>query len=161
LNTHGHDEIRELLTLAAAGVLSGEEQKQVEEHLQSCSECRAEFAAWSRLAGALEELPTPQAPAGLVERTRGAMERQAAVKAERRQQRWLFAWLTAFAWITTLLTWPVFQLVGTRVGEFVDLSWTHMGVGGAWVFYILLTWTLSALAAGMLGRRRMQEERAI
>jgi anti-sigma factor RsiW len=161
LNMQEHDEIRDLLTLAAAGALTGEEQKGVEEHLRQCADCHAEFASWSRLAGALEDLPTPQAPMGLVERTRRTLEKQSALSAERRQQRWLFFWLTAFAWATTLLTWPLFQFFGSRVGEFVDLSWTHIGVPGAWIAYMLLVGTIGALAVGVVGKRRMQEERTI
>lgn len=161
MNTHEHNEIRELLTLAAAGALDAQEQKQVEAHLQSCAECRAEFTLWSRLTGALEELPTPQAPMGLVERTRLKLEKQAELAAERRRQHWLFFWLTAFAWVSTLVTWPLFQLVGGRVGDFIDLSWTHVGVTGAWITYMLMTWTITAIAAGLLGKRRMQEETTI
>lgn len=65
-----HASIRELLTLAAAGALDAGEQRRVEQHLRDCAECRAEFQAWGRLAGALEGLPTPQAPPTLVQRTR-------------------------------------------------------------------------------------------
>ena len=161
MNTNEHDEIRDLLTLAAAGALSAEGQKQVEAHLESCIECRAEFALWSRLTGAIEQIPTPQAPMGLVERTRLRLETEAADNAERRQQRWLFFWLTAFAWTTTLLTWPLFQFFGGRVGNRIDLSWTHLGVTGAWITYMLLVGTIGTLAAGLLGKRRIEEGRTI
>lgn len=157
MNTHEHDEIRELLTLAAAGVLSAEEQKHVEKHLQECGDCAAEFAVWSRVTAALQEMPTPLAPMGLVERTRRTMERQAAVRVERRQQRWLFLWLMVFAWATTLLTWPVFEFFGSRFGGLVDLSWTHITAGGAWIGYMFLVGTLGAVAVGLAGKRRMQE----
>jgi anti-sigma factor RsiW len=161
LNTHEHNEIRDLLTLAAAGALTGEDQKQVEEHLRQCAGCHAEFAAWSALTGALEQMPTPQAPVGLVERTRRELEKQAAIIAERRQQRWLFFWLTVFAWATTLLSWPLFQFFGSRIGGFVDLSWTHLTAGGAWIGYMFLVGTIGALAVGVLGRRRMEPERTL
>lgn len=157
MNTQEHDKLRELLTLAAAGALSTEEQKQVEKHLRDCGECSAEFAAWSRLTAALEEIPTPHAPMGLVERTKRTMERQAAVRVERRQQRWLFLWLMVFAWATTLLTWPVFEFFANRLGGFVDLSWTHLTVGGTWIGYMFLVGTLGAAAVGLVGKRRMQE----
>jgi anti-sigma factor RsiW len=161
LNRDEHDKIRELLTLAAAGALSPEGQKEVAAHLESCPECRAEFASWSRMAGALRQMPTPQAPMGLVERTRLKLETQAAINAERRQQRWFFFWLTAISWATTLLTWPLFQFLGGRLGEFIDLSWTHLGVLGAWIAYMLLVATVGGLAAGLLGKRRIEEERTI
>lgn len=156
-----HNEIRDLLPLAAAGALSAEEQKQVEEHLLQCADCQIEFTAWSRITGALEAMPTPPAPVGLVECTRRTLERHAAVTAERRQQRWLFFWLTAFAWATTLLTWPIFEFLGSRAGNYVDLSWTHLTVGEVWFGYMLLVGTVGALAAGALGKRRMQEGRTV
>ncbi len=158
---HDHDEIRDLLTLAASGVLSAGEQQQVQEHLNQCSQCRAEFAGWSRLVGALEEIPTPQAPLGLVERTRRALEKQAAISAERSRQRWLFFWLNVFAWATTLLTWPLFRFFAGRTGDVFDFAWIHIGAGGAWLGYMFLVGTIGALAAGLLGKRRMQEERTI
>ena len=156
-----HNHIRDLLTLAAAGVLSAEEQRAVEEHVLLCSECRSEFAAWSRLTGALQELPTPQAPMSLVERTRRQLEKQAVMRTECRQQRWLFVWLTVFAWAITLLTWPLFQFLGSRVSQFVDLSWTHINSGEAWVGYMFLVGTIGALAVALVGKQRLQEERTL
>lgn len=161
MTMHEHDEIRNRLTLAAAGALSATEQKQLEEHISRCAECRAEFAGWSRLLGALEKIPTPQAPPGLVERTRRTLEKQAAMNAERRRQRWLFFWLTAFAWASTLLTWPLFHLFAGRVSEIFDLSWTHLSVNEVWVGYMFLVGTIGALVAGLLGKRGMQEARTI
>lgn len=161
MTMHEHDEIRDRLTLAAAGALSAGEQKQLEEHLSHCASCRAEFAGWSLLVSALEKIPTPQAPPGLVERTRRTLEKQTAMNAERRHQRWLFFWLTAFAWATTLLTWPLFHFFGDWAGEFLDLSWTHLSVNGAWVGYMFLISAIGALVAGLLGRQRMQEERTV
>lgn len=158
MNTHEHDEIRELLTLAAAGVLSAEEQKHVEKHLQECGDCAAEFAVWSRVTAALQEMPTPLAPMGLVERTRRQLEKQAELRADRRQQRWLFSLLILLAWAGTILTWPAFEFVGSRISGHVDLSWTHLGVTGAWILYMLLGWTIGALATGLLGRRRLEAQ---
>jgi anti-sigma factor RsiW len=156
-----HALVRDLLTLAAAGALDAAEQRQIQGHLRSCASCRAEFEAWGRVAGALEALPTPQAPPGLVERTRRQIERNAALAGEQRQQRWLFFWLTVFAWATTVLSWPLFGFLGSRVGRFVDLSWTHVSAGEAWIGYMFLVGTIGALAVGLLGSRRMQEERTI
>lgn len=161
MTLYEHDEIRNRLTLAAAGALSAGEQKQLEEHLSRCPNCRAEFAGWSRLVGALERIPTPQAPLGLVERTRRTLQKQAAMNAERRRQRWLFFWLTVFAWATTLLTWPLFHFLAGWADEFVDLSWTHLSVNAAWVGYMFLISTIGTLVGGLLGKRRMQEERTI
>jgi anti-sigma factor RsiW len=154
-----HAEIRELLTLAAAGALDAAGQRRVEDHLRQCSDCRAELAAWQRLAGALEALPTPQAPAGLVERTRRQMEKRAAAQAEHRWNRTALAWLIAFAWISTLLTWPLLQLFSGKLGELFDMAPGRMNQ--IWIVYIGVSWIISAVVAGWLGQRRQQEGRTI
>lgn len=156
-----HAFVRDRLTLAAAGALDAAGQRQVEEHLRQCAGCRAEFEAWANLGGALEALPIPQAPPGLVARTRLQIERKAALAGERRQQRWLFFWLMVFAWATTVLSWPLFGFLGSRSGRFIDLSWTHVSAGEAWIGYMFAVGTIGALVVGLLGSRRTQEERTI
>jgi anti-sigma factor RsiW len=154
-----HDDIRDLLSLAAAGALDAAEQRQVEEHLRQCAGCRAELEFWQRLTGSLEALPTPQAPVGLVERTRRQLEAKVSVQAERRSKRALLVWLTLLGWATTLLTWPLFQLFGSRLGGVLDLS--PQGVTSAWIGYLVVSWMISALVAGMLGQRCQQEGRTL
>jgi anti-sigma factor RsiW len=161
LTMNEHAEIRELLTLAAAGALTEDEagQRRVEDHLRQCSDCRAEFAAWQRLTGALEALPTPQAPAGLVERTRRQMENRAAAQSEHRWSRMALAWLTAFAWISMLLTWPLLQLFSGKLGEVFDMTPGRMNQ--IWIAYMVVSWMSSAAVAGMLGQRHRQQERIL
>jgi len=144
-----HQEIRDLLTLAAAGALDAGGQRRLEDHLRQCPDCRAEFETWQRLTGAIKDMPTPQAPMGLVERTRRRMERQAATRAAQRRHRLLLVWLTVFAWTTTLLTWPLLRLLGGRL----DLSWTGLSLTEAWIVYVVVSWMISVVVAGLLGRR--------
>jgi anti-sigma factor RsiW len=155
---NNHTDIRSLLTLAAAGALDAAEQRHLEEHLRSCNECRAELAAWQRLTGALEALPTPQAPLGLVERTRRQMESRAAARAEHRRTRNLFVWLTVFAWASTLTSWLGFQFVGDKLAVALDLSFASLT--RAWVLYTLVAWLATALSAGLLAKRS-QEGRTV
>jgi anti-sigma factor RsiW len=150
---NGHEEIREFLTLAAAGALDAAGQRQVEDHLRQCPGCRVEFEGWQRLTGALKDMPTPQAPMGLVERTRRLMERQAAARAAQRRHRLLLVWLTVFAWATTLLTWPLLRLLGGTL----DLSWTGLSLTEVWIVYVVLSWMISIVVAGLLGRRHQQQ----
>lgn len=154
-----HDAIRELLTLAAAGALDEAEQRRVEEHLRQCSDCRAELAAWQRLTGALEAMPTPQAPQGLVERTRRQMENRAVTRAQHRWNGMALVWLTTFAWISTLLTWPLVQFFGGRLGGLLDLS--SRDVTQVWIGYAVVSWMASIVVAGLLGQRHQQEGRAL
>ena len=154
-----HDETRDRLTLAAAGALDAEEQRQVEEHLRQCAVCRAELESWQRLTGALEALPTPQAPLGLVERTRRRLETQVLVQAERKRKRTLLLWLTVLGWASTLFTWPLFQFFGPRLGDVLDVS--SRGLNQVWFAYIVVSWMISAVAAGLLGQRHRQEGRTV
>jgi anti-sigma factor RsiW len=148
-----HEEIRDLLILAAAGALDAAGQRRVEDHLRQCPGCRAEFQSWQRLTGALQEMPTPQAPLGLVERTRRRMERQAAARVAQRRNRLLLVWLTVFAWATTLLTWPLLRLLGGSL----DLSWTGLSLTEVWIAYAVVSWMISIVVAGLLGRRYQQK----
>jgi anti-sigma factor RsiW len=148
-----HEEIRDLLTLAAAGALDAAGQRRVEDHLRQCPGCRAELETWQRLTGAVKDMPTPQAPMGLVERTRRRMERQAAARVAQRRHRLLLVWLTAFAWATTLLTWPLLRLLGGSL----DLSWTGLSLTEVWIAYVVASWMISIVVAGMLGRRHQQQ----
>jgi anti-sigma factor RsiW len=151
-----HDDIRDLLSLAAAGALDAAEQRQVEEHLRQCAGCRAELESWQRLTGALEALPTPQAPVGLVERTCRQLEQQVALQAERRWKRTLLVWLTLLGWASTLLTWPLFQFFGGRLGGIFDVS--SQAVNQMWFGYLVVSWMISAVVAGLLGQRLRQSQ---
>ncbi len=150
-----HAAIREQLTLAAAGVLDNAGHRRVEDHLRHCPDCRAELALWQRLTGALEALPTPQAPLGLVERTRRQMERRAAAQAESKQKRVLLVWLTVFGWACTLLTWPLFQFLGGA------LNLSTQGLNQVWIGYLVVSWMMSGVVTGLLGQRHRQEGRTL
>ena len=146
-----HAVVRDRLTLAAAGALDAAGQRQVEEHLRHCAACRAEFETWSHLGGALEALPTPQAPPGLLDRTLLQLEARAAVRTERRQSRALLVWVNVLAWVATLFTWPFFRWLG----GVVDLP--SQSVTEVWIGYIVISWMMSVIIAGLLAQRRRAE----
>jgi len=150
-----HKKIRDLLTLAAAGLLDPREQREVEKHLQQCGVCSSEFGEWSRIAGALKELPIPQAPAGLVWQTQRILA-QAALAKQNRVSRLVLALLIAFSWIVTVTTFGLMQLLNVPLAQWLDVSSTAL-----WVAYIGLTWLATALAAGLLGKHWRQEGRTI
>jgi len=152
-----HDDIRDLLTLAAAGALDAAEQRQVEEHLRQCPGCRAELESWQRLTGALEALPTPQAPPGLVERTRGRLESQAVAGAQHRRKQVLIFTLTVCAWMFSVLTWLGFRMISGQVGQVLGVSSITLTAG--WAAYTLVSWLMTGLATAMLGKRYQQEGR--
>jgi anti-sigma factor RsiW len=164
VNQHSdkHDEhkvLHELLSLAAAGALDAGEQQRIDEHLRECSECQKEFQAWSRITGSLRDMPAPQAPAGLVARTRARMENARAAKAERWRHQIILGCLVLFAWIVTLLSFPVLRMAGNGLAELLHMSTSDVST---WVaLYVLLGWIGTGVAAGLLGLRRQNERTTI
>jgi len=155
-----HADIRELLTLAAAGGLDAAEQRRLEDHLRRCPDCRAELEDWQRLTGALRAMPTPQTPPGLVERTRRQMEARTASRGHQ-LARSALVWLTLFSWLSAFLTWPLFRFFGDRLARLLDVSWTDAGLTRVWLGYMVVAWMASAIVAALLGKARQQEGRTV
>lgn len=154
-----HDRIREWLPLAAADTLDADEQRQLELHLAGCRECAAEFGRWDLLAGALKRLPTPQAPAALVERVRARMEALAGARAEQRIGQRAVAWLLLFSWTVTLASWPVVRLIGQGMASWLDIGFVH-----TWIWLVSFTgvsWFGAAVAAIMLAWRHRPARRLL
>jgi len=145
-----HEEIRKLMTLAAAGALDAQEQRQLEEHLRGCAACAAELERWSDLAGALRRLPTPQPSPLVVERVRARAEAELAAYAEERSNFAVMFFLVLFSWTVTLATWPVVRLVNEGMFGWLNLQQTWLGLVG----YTVLGWLTAGVAAGLLGWRQ-------
>src|ERR1700677_4891725 len=106
-STREHQKIRELLALAAAGALDDKEEQLVARHLRECEQCSAEQETWSMIGSALRRLPTPQPRASVVERARAQAQIRLAEEIEHRWNRTGIIRLLIFAWILTLLSWPL------------------------------------------------------
>lgn len=64
-----HDDYKAMLPLLALSTLDGEEARDLDQHLATCAECRAELDDWRETAGALAHATSPLAPsAGLRDR---------------------------------------------------------------------------------------------
>ncbi len=161
MNQHNneHNTVRELLSLAAAGALDAADQQRVEDHLRDCGDCHAEFRVWGQITGGLRDMPVPQAPAGLVARTRARMENARAARAERWWHQIILGCLVLFAWIVTLLSFPVLQMAGNGLAGLLNISTSRVGTGIA--LYLLLGWVGTGVAAGLLGLRRQSERTTI
>ena len=132
-----HDDIRKLLPLSAAGLLTAEEERIVRDHLRDCAGCAARAEDFAMLAGGLHALPAPPLPLGVIART----EARLAAEADRRQGAILAAAGTALGWITTVSSWYLY----------------HRLSGGAWGWLVLLTLPASMAipaAAAVVGRSR-------
>ena len=153
----GHDKVRELLTLSAAGALGASEQQMVERHLAECAECARELEGWNALAGGLRRLPTPRPSAALVERTRTLMVKHLAAEAERRWDLGLLVFAVLFAWTLTLAGWPIARLLMSGAASWLDMSFRQAWLGYA--AYTAVGWMTAGAAAVILGLRHRTSRR--
>jgi len=152
-----HEKIRELLALAAAGALGPEEDLLVARHRETCDECSAELERWGALTGGLRRLPTPQPRAAVVERARAQAEARLAEEIERRWQRAVIIFLALYAWILTVVTWPIFRLIAGGL-----LTRFEPGFNNSWFLFAVFTslvWATGGVAAVLLARDRQQGRR--
>jgi len=152
-----HDEIRNLLSLAAAGVLEEIEEQRVAVHVARCAQCAAELESWQALAGGLRRLPTPQAPAALVERVRARAVAELAGHTEEQFTYRVLAFLVLFSWVVALASWPIVRWATEEILGWLNLQQTWLGV----VSYTLLGWLTAGVAAGLLGGRARAARRLV
>lgn len=104
-----HNELRELLPLAAAGALAEHQALAVRQHVNECAECKEIFERWEQLAGVCAALPPVPFPDWLTQKTldRVSQSRQAAE--DRRWNCLGFTALAAFSWAMSLLTCSIIR----------------------------------------------------
>ncbi len=152
-----HEEIRELLSLAAAGALDATEDQRVSAHLRACPACAAELASWQAIETGLRRIPTPQVPADLVARTIARAQMRFAEESDRRSERKVLALVIIFSWIFVALSWPLAQLLGhgwlSLLGLGFEQGWKNFAV------FTAFCWIAGAAAAILLAMRRDRERR--
>jgi len=154
-----HEAMRELLALAAAGVLDAGDQRRLAAHGQECSACRRELEIWSAYADGLHALPQPPLPAQLVERTRARILQERATVADRRWDDLMLGALALFAWTVGLSFWFLLRVF---TGGALMIMGTNLVQLGTWsVASTVLVWLTAAAAALALGRRRRELRRAL
>jgi anti-sigma factor RsiW len=148
-----HASIRELLSLAAAGVLDPDEQRRVEQHATVCDACRRELELWQGYSRELVRLPAPVAPKYLADRTRARVLEKRAAAAERRWDDIVLAVLVLLCWTVSLVAWVVFRLFNGGMSSVVESSFVTIleWLGASTLF----AWLTAAVAAVMLGSRRV------
>ena len=150
-----HDKIRELLPLAAAEVLDQQEERLLAEHLRTCSVCAAQLEEWRLLAGGLRRLPTPQPRGVVVERARAMAQIRLTEHLEHQWNRGVLTGLIAFAWILTLLSWPVFRFISGGFLSMLDPQFSH-----TWLVFCVFTtlvWAGGGAAAILLSMQQRRE----
>jgi anti-sigma-K factor RskA len=85
-----HGEIKDLLAAYALGSVSSEERGEIDRHLSSCDECRAELADYEAVTGSLALAVEPvQPPAGFTERVvEAAVGDRPTPSTQRAARRW-------------------------------------------------------------------------
>ena len=152
-----HDKIRELLPLAAAEVLEPNEERLLAEHLRGCTSCAAQLEEWRLLAGGLRRLPTPQPRGVVVERARAAAQIRLAEHIEARWNHAVMFGLIVFAWIVTLMSWPVVRFFSGGFLSMLDPRFSHTWI--VFGVFTTLVWVAGGAAAALLSLQQRRERR--
>lgn len=152
-----HDQIRQLLSLAAADALDSRDEQRVAAHMRGCAACSEELGQWQEMGAALRRLPTPQAAGSLVARTIAMAQTALTTESERRFERRLLAVGVVFSWVLVALSWPLAQLFASGwmslLGVGFAQKWENFAV------FTALCWLAGGAAAIFLSRYRARERR--
>ncbi|MGA8036929.1 MAG: zf-HC2 domain-containing protein [Candidatus Acidiferrales bacterium] len=152
-----HEKIRELLSLAAASALEPQEEQMLMQHLRECESCAAEQETWSMIGSALRRMPTPQPRATVVERARAQAQIRLAEEFEHRWNRTVITSLIVFAWVLTVMSWPVFKLLTVGVVGLFDPNFHHLWF--AFAGFTATVWIAGGAAAALLSLQSRRERR--
>ncbi|MGH9326149.1 MAG: anti-sigma factor family protein [Terriglobia bacterium] len=152
-----HDEIRELLAMAVAGVLTRDEEDRIAAHLRRCSACSKEMEDWQSVADSLRRLPTPQPPARLLPVILARAEASLVEQAEESWNRRVMIFVIAFAWLVTVVSWPVVRLVSGGLQHMLLVPQLNSWISFA--AFTALVWLAGGTAAVMLSLRQRRERR--
>jgi anti-sigma factor RsiW len=124
-----HDELKELLPLAAAGALDDEDAAAVGRHIADCVVCGEEFKRWQAMVTHLATLPSPAVPVWLAQKSLQRVRQEREAIEQRRWNDQVLAFLIAFSWVMSLASWPVVNLVA-RIGL---LPWLALSLVLSWI----------------------------
>ncbi len=148
---NGHETIRRILSLAAAGALRQDELATVERHTSTCPECKRELEILRLYSQGLRELPQPLVPAGLLQRTAVRLAAERAARADRRWQALTLGLLVLFSWVSGIVFWLFVRAITGGVWSFYG---TNLVAAGTWsLISVLLAWSTAGVVAVILGKR--------
>jgi anti-sigma factor RsiW len=150
-----HNKIRELLPLAAADALEPNEERLLAEHLRGCSACAEQMESWRLLAGGLRRLPTPQPRGVIVERARAMAQVRLTDHLDYKWNRAVMSGLIVFAWILTLMSWPVVRFVSGGFLSMLDPRFSHTWL--VFGVFTTLVWVGGGAAAVLLSMQQRRE----
>lgn len=152
-----HDKFRELLPLAAAGVLDASDEQRLAAHISTCSDCAQSLNRWQQIGANLRRIPTPQAPAALVSRTILLAQNRLAEESTRRTERRMMALMLVLSWALVAVSWPLAQLFAHGWESLLGFSFEQ-----GWENFVIFTafcWLAGAAAAILLAMRRSRQRR--
>ncbi len=155
MNNHG--EIRELLPLAAAGVLDAGEQRAVKEHVARCEACARELRLLEAVSFGVRLLPTPVAPGWLVNRTCERVRESLASERDSRESETALVFASLLAWTVSLSMWFLYKVFTGGMPALFNAGFTQISLylGASTV----LAWLTAAVAVVALGRVASQRRR--
>ncbi len=147
---NGHETIRAMLPLAAAGALTRGDLAAVEQHAATCSLCARELEVLRLYSEGLRDLPRPMVPAGLMQRTTARLVQERAAAAGRRRQDLTLGALALFSWSLAAVSWI---LVRVFTGGVWIVLGANLADAGTWFLAsALLAWTTAGVAVVALGK---------
>jgi anti-sigma factor RsiW len=149
MNTHS--EIRDLLGLAASGLLDSTEEKMVRAHLRECAECAAELAQWQIITQALGQQPAPPFSASLARATVAQVRQAHLAQSEVRTRNFFLSVAIGFGWLFSALT---ILLLSAVIRYFAVLHVGGSPLITAIVFSIAFTAVTAGITAVVLGTER-------
>ncbi len=146
-----HDHVIRLLPLVAAGDVTPDEIRLVQEHLSHCAQCRRAHEDYAFLGHTLRGLPVPQPSVELVQQVRIMAAPLLAKSRPANREAAVLAPLIAASWILALATWPWIRAAGSWM-----LTGWHVPGGNfttALVVYSILGFVMASVAAIAVGRQ--------
>jgi len=107
------------------------------------------------LAGGLRRLPTPQPRGVVVERARAMAQIRLAEHLEHKWNRAVMSGLIVFAWVLTLMSWPVVKFVSGGFLSMLDPRFSHTWL--VFGVFTTLVWVGGGAAAVLLSMQQRRE----
>jgi hypothetical protein len=147
-----------MLSLAAAGALSPQEQLQVQAHARICEKCQRELNAWSVYAAGLRTQPQPTAPGDLIARTHARILREREAAADARWNGLTLCGLGMFSWFASIAVW---LLVRGLSGGKLEVLGTNLVSAGPWFLISFVVASITAAATALLLGNRDETGRVL
>jgi predicted anti-sigma-YlaC factor YlaD len=134
MNRSAHEQARELIALAGAQDLSGEQQHWLQNHLGQCASCVGFAEAVGRVVSALHSQPQA-ADFALVQTTQRRVRLRAVELRQQQERIWLTCLACTFVGLSSAFTTPLFwracEWIGQRAG-IANWVW-QAGFGFFWM----------------------------